>query len=173
MNRKVSILSAGGIGILMLVIGFVARSVAPGFNAPARPAITRSVQITLRDPVAGVFTCDFKADNGDKQYDAYKFPVLRPRHGGISGDSVTWSIIDGRTVPAGLSGWEVDFPKNNTPFTDEKGAAKWQFTDTDPSSGDSSKSRSDFPYEQVWAITKDLGRVQCSNAKDPGVHVDQ
>lgn len=174
MNRKVSILAAGGFGILGIVVGLALRLVAPQFFAAAVTPINRTVKITLQNPVAGVYTCDFRADNADGQFDAYKFPVLTPRHGGHPGDTVTWSVVDGRTGMGGAAlPFEVDFPQNNTPFTDANDNPKWKFTNADPSSGDSKKSRSDFAYDQVIATTPDVGPVNCSNARDPGVHVDK
>ena len=173
MNGKVSIAGAVGIGILCTVIGFGIRSVAPRFFAAAAAPVNITALITLPDPVAGVYTCDFKADNGDNQFDVYKFPMLRPRHGGSPGDTVTWSVMDGRNGHSGPLGFEVDFKQNDTPFTDGNGNPKWKFTDADNNSGDSKKSRRDYAYDQVIVHTRDAGDVSCSNARDPGVHIDK
>jgi hypothetical protein len=60
----------------------------------------------------------------------------------------------------------VEFPDNETPFTDANGNPVYQFK-TGDIAGPSTSSPGDYAFKSVT-----VGGSDCSNPADPGVHVD-
>jgi len=170
MNGKMSIAKVAGIGIVGILLGFVGskflfRSVF--FAVAKAPTYPKFAVIKLKDDA----TCDFLADGTQ-----YRFPNLKPRYGSAPGDSISWYGQDGRSHHTGSLNFDLYFPSDGTPFTDASGALKSHFSNSDNNSGDSANSAGDYPYDRVIMHTipgNPAGDVSCSNAKDPGVHIDK
>lgn len=175
-SGKMSIAKVAVIGIVGIALGVVVTVFSSKrlFVGQGAAPMTRNVVITLLDDDGtGNHPCNFLADDGNPTHLVrYKFPVIKPRHGGNPGDTLSWAVRDGRTHPdPQLPSFDVNFPTGATPFTDSKGAPKRKFTNNDNNSGDSTSAAGDYPYESVIFHTS-TGDIPCSNARDPGGHVD-
>ena len=178
-KSKMSLTAAGGFTLLG-----VGLTVAALFIPAVRLALVGSqtatknwhATITLKNftptspdtPNVGTGECDFKANHGGNDA-SNKFPSLSLG----SRDDIDWTVKDGRPGQHDPQIFSVNFPSGGSPFS----------TNTFPTTNGHRVSSGpllptttygDFPYDSITLVTFDDNlNVKCSNAKDPGVHVDE
>ena len=176
---KMSLMAAGGftvLGIVLTVAAMFIPAVRHALGGFPKPPTHQHATITLLDftpsptnPNVGFGNCDFKANHGGNDA-ANKFPFLSIGNG----DDIDWTVKDGRSGQHDPQIFSINFPSSagGSPFS----------TNTFPSTNGhrvssgplTTTTYGDFQYDSITLVTIDDNKnVSCSNAKDPGVHVDQ
>jgi len=168
---KMSLMAAGGFTVLGIVLTVAAMFIPTirlfMFGRTAANAVTRQANIILKDG----HKCDFWVYNNGQQF-SHKFPVLKRRQGSTTGDNVTWKAWEGRSDHPGGTQlfFDLYFPSTATPFSsDHYYKNDTTVNENTNTSSDSSSKYGDYVYLKVTFTDGDF----CSNATDPGVHVDQ
>jgi len=176
---KMSLAAAGGFTILGVALT-VAATFIPGvrhFFGPSPAAVNFHAKIKVSNftpdpsnPGAYLGTCEFKANHGGGDI-AYKFPGLS------SGDTIDWTGTDGRPSHHDPRTVTVNFPNSaaGSPFFPAytfPGPGGHQFPNP-PVAPSSTATEGDYTYDSIVFLTDDNLTVRCSNATDPGVHVNQ
>ena len=176
---KMSLTAAGGftlLGVVLTVAALFIPAVRLALGGSQKATKNWHATITLLDftpsqtnPNVGTGNCDFKANHGGNDV-ANRFPSLSIG----SRDDIDWTVKDGRSGHHDPSVFSINFPSTagGSPFSN------YTFPSTNGhrvSSGSlTTTTYGDFQYDSITLVTVDDNKnVSCSNAKDPGVHVDQ
>ena len=177
---KMSLTAAGGftlLGVVLTVAALFIPAVRLALGGSQNATTHWHATITLlnftpssNDPNVGTGECDFKANHGGNDA-ANKFPSLSLGNR----DDIDWTVKDGRSGQHDPQIFSVNFPSTagGSPF------ATNTFSSTNghrTSAGSplTTTTYGDFQYDSITLVTLDDNKkVSCSNAKDPGVHVDQ
>jgi hypothetical protein len=167
-NGKLSLVTAGGIGIVGVLIGgasmlFLGRGPSQVQRFAAAAPIPIHAVVTLYDNNK----CVQKVANI-----RYAYPLLLPPHPMSPGNTIDWQGLDARSGSAGGAlPIDVEFPPPGPgvqePFTSSSFKSPSGTSNPTPSSGLPVGSPSDYDYMSVT-----VGGVKCTNW-DPGIHVDQ
>jgi hypothetical protein len=169
-NGNTSIAKMILIGVVAAGIGFVAGkflfrslffvAVNKGGAVVAKPA-RKTALITLK---ADNGTCSFTDGNNV----SYKYPVLKKNNGFPgTGDRIIWLVQDGRTNHSGSLKFDLQFPAGGSPFVSD------HFDNDHNDSGETNADIGDYPYATVTIHPSGSPNINCLNAGDPGIHVDQ
>ena len=166
MTSKVSLATAGVFGVLGLVVGGAAIWLASAahFTPPPSPPhdAHKHAKIKLTSDSG---TCDYKTVNGGGSDVSNKFPLLNK----TNGDDIDWIGQDTRPHHGNPRSLTVAF--SASPFT-----SPGPFTSTTNAAPSGpiapGTTEGDYPYSSVTFVDDGGNTIPCSNATDPGVHVD-
>lgn len=169
---KMSLAVASGftvLGIVLTIAALFIPAVRHLLGSPSRAAVRKHAKIKLLDNSGTSGTCEYKADLGGNDV-LNKFPVLSKQNN----DDIDWVGKDGRAGHHDQKSLQVNFPNSaaGSPFYP---SSTFTSTGTTPvSSGPiTTNTYGDFAYASIVFTTDDGQTISCSNATDPGVHVDQ
>ena len=165
-------MAAGGftlLGVVLTVAALLIPAVRLALGGFLKATTHQHATITLLSNSGNSGPCDFKANHGGSDV-AHKFPFLSLR----SGDDIDWIVKDGRSDHHDPLNFTINFPNSagGSPFSNY----------TYPSPGghrvrsgpiNANATYGDYQYASIDLVADDGQHISCSNASDPGVHVDQ
>ena len=169
---KMSLMAAGGFTLLGVVL-----TVAALFIPAVRVALGvfpkathQHATITLLNNSGASGPCDFKANHGGSDV-AAKFPFLRIS----SGDDIDWIVKDARSGHHDPQNFTISFPNSavGSPFFPNYTYQSPGGQRVGSRSINANASYGDYQYAHIDLVADDGQQISCSNASDPGVHVDQ
>lgn len=169
---KMSLMAAGGFTLLGVVLTVAALSIPAVRRAlggsPGGPTHQHAT-ITLLNNSGASGPCDFKANHGGSDV-AAKFPFLRVS----SGDDIDWIVKDGRSGHHNPQNFTISFPSSagGSPFSNNTYQSPGGHR-TSPAAQLTTTTYGDYQYASIDLVADDGQQISCSNARDPGVQVDQ